>query len=398
MELLFYHAQIVTETKTIPLGYLAVKDGRIAAVSEGEPPQDMEAGERVDCAGRILFPGFVDLHCHGGGDSDFMDGTTEDILRAARAHLAHGTTTMLPTTLTCSDEELFLFFDQFEEARRVTQDMPRLPGVHLEGPYFSPAQAGAQPPQYLVTPRRAHYEEILRRSHGNILRWSIAPELEGAMALGDLLAQQGILVSIGHSDATYDVVRESLKHGYTHVTHLYSGMSTITRHRGMRVLGVVESAYLFDELHVELIADGIHLPPELLRLIVKTKDHAKISLVTDAMRGAGMPEGPSILGSRKNGQHVIIRDGIANMPDFNSFAGSVATTDRLVRTMVEKAGLLLHEAAAMMSLHPARLIHMEDEIGSIREGKRADLVLMDETLHASAVYVDGIRAFAERAV
>lgn len=112
-----------------------------------------------------------------------MDGTTEDILQAARAHLAHGTTTLLPTTLTCSDDELFLFFDQFEEVRRVTQDMPRLPGVHLEGPYFSSAQAGAQPPQYLVTPRQAHYEEILRRSHGNILRWSIAPELEGALAL-----------------------------------------------------------------------------------------------------------------------------------------------------------------------------------------------------------------------
>lgn len=394
MATLLYHARIVAETKTIPSGYLVIENGRIASVGEGEPPQELCAAQRVDCAGMTLLPGFVDLHCHGGGDSDFMDGTTQDILNAARAHLRHGTTTMLPTTLTCSDEELFLFFEQFGEARSVTKDMPRLPGVHLEGPYFSPAQAGAQPPQYLVPPRREHYEEILSRSGGCILRWSVAPELEGAMELGELLASKGILVSIGHSDATYDVVRESLRHGYTHVTHLYSGMSTITRRRGMRVLGVVESAYLFDELHVEIIADGVHLPPELLRLIVKTKAHDHISLVTDAMRGAGMPEGPSILGSRKNGQHVIIKDGIANMPDFNSFAGSVATTDRLVRTMVTQAGLPLEEASAMMSLHPARLIHMEQEIGSIREGKRADLVLMDETLHAQAVYVDGVRTFA----
>ena len=319
------NVKIVLETKTINLGYLLIRDGVIAEVGEQPVPEALAALQTLDGEGMFLCPGFVDLHAHGGGDHDFMDGEADDILCAARAHLAHGTTTIAPTTLTS----------------------------------------------------------------GHMLRWSIAPELDGAMALGDELKARGIIASIGHSNADYETVKESLKHGFTHVTHLYSGMSTITRRMGHRVLGVVECAYLFDELDVEIIADGIHLPPELLRLILKTKNNRQISLVTDSMRGAGMPEGPSVLGSRSHGMPVMISGGIANMLDHSGFAGSVATTDRLVRTMVQKAGLPLHEAVNMASLHPARLIHKDDEIGSIAVGKRADLVLLDENLLTRRVFVDG---------
>jgi len=384
-----YNARIVTETKTIPNGFLVIEGDRIAHVQEGCVTEPYLGCEKTDCQGMILTPGFIDLHCHGGGDSDFMDGSVEDILQAARAHLVHGTTTIAPTTLTCSDEELFAFFDHYEEAKGVKENMPRLCGIHLEGPYFSKDQAGAQPPRYLLSPKKEHYEEVLARSRGNIFRWSIAPELDGAMELGDVLREKGILVSIGHSNATYDVVKEAIAHGYTHLTHFYSAMSSIIRVKGVRVLGVIECGYLFDEFNVEIIADGKHLPPELLRLIVKTKDNSKISLVTDSMRGAGMPEGKSILGSRKDGLEVVIKDGIANMMDFSGFAGSVATTDRLVRTMVNEAGLELHEAVNMMSLHPARLLKRENELGSIAVGKLADLVLLDDTITAKAVYVGG---------
>ena len=384
-----YNARIVTETKTIPNGFLVVDGDRIAHVQEGCITEPYLALEKTDCNGMILAPGFIDLHCHGGGDSDFMDGTVNDILTAARAHLVHGTTTIAPTTLTCSDEELFAFFDHYEEAKSVKENMPRLCGIHLEGPYFSADQAGAQPPRYLLKPTKEHYEKVLERSHGNIFRWSIAPELEGAMELGDALKEKGILVSIGHSNATYDTVKEAMAHGYSHITHFYSAWSSIVRVKGVRVLGVVECGYLFDDLDVEIIADGKHLPPELLRLILKTKDNSKISLVTDSMRGAGMPEGPSILGSRKDGLDVVIKDGIACMLDFSGFAGSVATTDRLVRTMVKETCLELHEAVNMMSLHPARLLRKEAELGSIAEGKLADLVLLDDTITAQAVYVGG---------
>ena len=386
-----YNARIVTETRTIPNGFLVIDGDKIAHVQEGPVTENYLSCEMTDCEGMILAPGFIDLHCHGGGDSDFMDGTVEDILTAARAHLVHGTTTIAPTTLTCSDEELYDFFDHYEEAKAVKENMPRLCGVHLEGPYFSKDQAGAQPPRYLLNPTKEHYEKVLERSHGNIFRWSVAPELEGAMELGDVLKEKGILASIGHSNATYDTVVESMKHGFSHITHFYAACSSIVRVKGVRVLGVVECGYLFDDLDIEIIADGMHLPPELLRLIVKTKDNSKISLVTDSMRGATMPEGPSVLGSRKDGLNVIIEDGIAKMLDFSGFAGSVATTDRLVRTMVNEAGLELHEAVNMMSLHPARLIKKENELGSIAVGKLADLVLLDDSITAKAVYVGGVK-------
>lgn len=387
---LLYNAQIVTETKTIPQGYVVIEGEKICLIKEGNPNlMDYMGIRQTDLMGDILSPGFIDLHCHGGGGSDFMDGTLDDFVIASQTHLRHGTTTIAPTTMTCPDDELFGFFELYQKAEKLKEGMPRFAGIHLEGPYFSRTQAGAQPPDLLQTPNPSHYEAILNFAQGKIFRWSLAPELEGAMALGDRLKEEGILVSIGHSDATYDVVKQSLAHGFSHLTHFYSGMSSIVRVSGSRVLGVIECGYLFDELDVEIIADGKHLPPELLQLILKNKHHEHISLVTDGMRGAGMPEGPSILGSRSRGVPVIIKNGIANMPDFSGFAGSTATTDRLVRTMVTLAGLSLHEAIAMMSLHPARLMHRENDLGSIARGKLADLVQLNSDLYTQQVWVAG---------
>ena len=156
-------------------------------------------------------------------------------------------------------------------------------------------------------------------------RWSIAPELEGALELGEELSRRGILAAIGHSDAEYDLVMDACEHGYSHVTHLYSGMNGVHRRNAYRFLGIVESAYLLDELTVEIIADGCHLPPELIRLVYRIKGPERTALITDSLRGAGMPDGPSISGSVKNGQAVIIEDGVAKMPDRKAFAGSVAT-------------------------------------------------------------------------
>jgi N-acetylglucosamine-6-phosphate deacetylase len=219
-----------------------------------------------------------------------------------------------------------------------------------------------------------------------ILRWSVAPELEGALEMAKNLVPRGVVFSIGHSNATYDQVQAAVQAGYTHVTHLYSGMSTITRRGGYRVLGVVESSYLIDELSVEIIADGIHLPPELLRMIIKCKDNAKICLVTDSMRGAGQPDGESILGSLREGQKVIIEDGIAKMPDRTAFAGSVATADRLVRVMVQKAGLSIQEAVAMMTRNPARINNLASK-GTLEPRKDADLVLFDDDIRIKGIYL-----------
>lgn len=389
---IFTNARIVLPDTILDDHYLSVKNGVIESIGKGTPDREqLNSCTTVDCDGQYLSPGFIDIHCHGGGGADFMDGHMEDILTAARAHLIHGTTGICPTTLTCSDEELFTFFESFRQAREVTEQMPHLLGIHLEGPYFSPAQAGAQPPKYLVHPRPEHYHEILRRGQGNIVRWSAAPELPGALELGDELAGKGIKVSMGHSDAGFEDIVNAMEHGYSQITHFYSAMSTITRKRGRRVLGLIECGYLFDRLKVEIIADGIHLPPELLKLILKCKNHDDICLVTDSMRGAGMPDGPSLLGSKKNGVPVIIEDGIANMPDFSSFAGSVATTDRLVRVMVQKAGLPVWEAVKMASLNPASFLGIQETYGSIQPGKSADLLIFDDDIRISSVYVSGIR-------
>ena len=173
-------------------------------------------------------------------------------------------------------------------------------------------------------------------------------------------------------------------------------MSTIVLKNGFRVLGVVESCYLIDGLTVELIADGLHLPPSLLRMILKFKSHDEICLCTDSMRGAGMPEGPSVLGSYKGGQAVIVEDGIAKMPDRTCFAGSVATTDRLVRVMVYEAGLSIWEAVKMISINAAKIIGCDNSKGSIHVGKDADLVVFDDSISISSVYVNGIKcAFHE---
>lgn len=388
--IIFTNARVILSDAVLEHHYVSVKNGLIDSIGQEPVPAELtNQATVVDCEGNYLSPGFIDTHCHGGGGADFMDGSTEDILTAARAHLKHGTTGICPTTLTCSDEELFAFFDAYEQAKTVTEQMPHLLGIHLEGPYFSPAQAGAQPPEYLVSPRREHYLEILRRAGDNIVKWSVAPELPGAMELGDELASRGILALMGHSDARFDVVEEAIQHGYSQLTHFYSAMSTITRERGHRKLGLIEAGYLFDSLNIEIIADGIHLPPELLKLIVKCKDHDHICLVTDSMRGADMPDGPSLLGSLAHGVPVIIQNGIANMPAFDSFAGSIATTDRLVRVMVQKAGLPVWDAVKMASLNPASFLGISDAYGSIAPGKSADLLIFDDNINISSVYVSG---------
>lgn len=387
-DILFYNGRVITPQQTIACGYACIKDGKITAVAAGDA-KDFPAKRKVDLSGRTLSPGLIEMHSHGGGGHDFMDGTAQTICGAAKMHLRHGVTSICPTSMACYDDELFALFDAYEEAKTYTDGMPHLTGIHLEGPYFSPEQAGAQPVDCMTKPFPDHAQAILERSGGNIVRWSCAPEVDGVLELGDELRRRGILASIAHTDADLALVERAMQHGFTHLTHFYSGMSTIKRVNARRVLGVVEAGYLFDELHVEIIADGLHLPPELLRLILKLKPHHLITLVTDSMRGAGMPEGPSVLGSLKRNYPVFVEGGIAMMPDRKSFAGSVATADHMLRVMVREAGLTLREAVNMMSVQPARLIGLDEKTGSIQVGKAADLVIFDGDIQVCAVYVNG---------
>ncbi|HWP51064.1 MAG TPA: N-acetylglucosamine-6-phosphate deacetylase [Clostridia bacterium] len=386
----FLNARLVCEDRIIQCGFLTEKDGIITALGDMSKVPASQ-GEVVECQGLYLSPGFIDLHTHGAGGYDFMDGDVRDVIGAARAHMAHGTTALMPTTLTSDDKDLYAAIDAYHLALETKESRPHFLGMHLEGPYFSGEYKGAQDERYLMNPYPEHYLNILAYAKGHIKRWSLAPELSGALEMADRLADNGILLSAAHTSATFEQMQEAFKHGFTHLTHFYSAMSSIVRVNGMRTLGVVESGYLLDGLTLEIISDGIHIPPDLLRMILRFKSHDAICLCTDSMRGAGMPDGVSILGSKKDGQQVIVENGIALMPDKSCFAGSVATTDRLVRVMVYQAGLSVWEAVKMMSLNPAKFMKLDSVIGSLDVGKQADLVLFDNDISIKSVYVSGIK-------
>ena len=386
MKTVFTNGRIILTDRILDGYSVIVEDGVISDVTRGNTAAD----KVVNLGGRYLAPGFIDMHTHGAGGHDFMDGTEEAIKGACMTHLSHGTTSIVPTTLTCLNSELFNFFEVFRNVKAGWHEGPNLLGIHLEGPFFNAAQAGAQDPKFLQLPTRENFMPILEAGGADIMRISVAVELEGALELGEELKKRGIIAAIGHSDATYAEVAKAVKAGYSFVTHLYSGMSALHRVGPYRVLGVVESAYLFDELGVEIISDGKHLPPELLRLIVKNKGIDNICLITDSMRGAGMPEGSRPkLGSLMYGQETLIRDGVAMMPDLKAFAGSVCTTDRCVRTMYKLAGVSLPDAVRMMTANPARVLGIDGSKGTIAKGMDADLVVFDEDINISSVYVGG---------
>ncbi len=385
MRIKITNGTILTPFRAIKNGTVVIENGQILGVYEGNT--EVPDATEIDAKGQYIAPGFIDIHVHGGGGFDFMDGTEEAFLKIAELHAQYGTTSLVPTTLTAEKEDLLQTLDVYEKATRQNTKGANLLGIHLEGPYFALSQRGAQDPRYIRNPDPAEYEEILSHS-SSIVRWSAAPELEGAIAFGQRLRQKGILAAIAHTDAFYDDVLAAYENGYSLVTHLYSAMSGVTRKNAFRYAGVIESAFLLD-LDVEIIGDGIHLPAPLLKLIYKIKGADRTALITDAMRGAGMPEGESTLGSLKNGLKVIIEDGVAKMPDRTSFAGSVATFDRLVRNMINMADVSLLEAVRMASTTPARIMGVDNRKGSLAKGKDADIVFFDENIHVSRTMVGG---------
>ena len=315
-----------------------------------------------------------------------MDASYSAWSNAIDMHLKHGTTSIVPTTLASDIDTLIKALKTCNDNK--CKFNSRVLGIHVEGPYISQKHAGAQDMRFIRNPDRNEYEMILRICP-DIIRWTIAPELPGAMEMGDYLLERNVLPSIGHSDATSDVVYKAMFHGYTHITHLYSAMSTIVRKNGFRHAGVIECAYMFDRLTSEVIADGCHLPAELLKLIYKVKGSDRICLITDSMRAAGMPDGEFWLGEIGKGVKCIKEDGVAKLPDRSAFAGSVATADRLVRTMINLADVPLYEAVKMASLVPAHLLHVDDRKGVIAEGRDADILIFDEDINISRIILRG---------
>ncbi len=373
------NAKIVTSTQILENCVLAFQNGKIDYIG----PEQVQGDNVIDGAGNYLIPGFVDLHCHGCMRMAFMGANEEEFGKIADFHLSHGTTTMLATTSTSSMEETENTLQTFSE---YTQKHPNsiLKGMHMEGPWLNAAQCGAQAVQFMRTPSSEELE-TLKKKYPFILRAGAAPELEGGMEFGRKGAELGVLMSVAHSDAVFSDIELALQNGYVLMTHLYSGMKGMERKNAYRIAGAIEAGLYFDDLYAEIIADGKHLPLELLRFIYKCKGADRLCLVTDATRACGLPNGTTTIGiSSADNNPIIVEDDVAKLLDRQAFAGSTATTDRLYRTMAKAIGKDLVALSKMASLTPARLMGWKD-VGELAIGKRADMLLLDENLEIKKV-------------
>ena len=381
-----YNGRIITPSKIIEGGCILISGDTIAEVSEKNI--ETENAIEINAEGKYVAPGFIDIHVHGGGGHDFMDATEDAFLNIAATHVQYGTTAMLPTTLTSTKEKLLETLEAYQSANKKNINGAQFLGMHLEGPYLAMNQRGAQDARFIRDPDPVEYKEILSH-YSCVKRWSAAPVLKCAIEFGRYIRSKNILPAIAHTDAVYEEVVEAFNNGYTLITHLYSGMSGVTRRNAYRYAGVIESAYIIDEMDVEIIADGVHLPPPLLKLVYKIKGTDRIALITDAMRAAGTDETASILGSVEHGTKVIVEDGVAKLPDRTAFAGSVATADRLVRTMMTMADAPLIDAIKMITGTPARILGISHKKGSLAAGKDADIVIFDDDINIETTIIKG---------
>lgn len=379
------NGSVVTDASVIEKDVL-IKDGIIEAVTDRDI---ITYGyERIDCRELFISPGFVDIHQHGGGGSDYMDDDPDAYLNATNAHLTHGATSLMPTLLSADTENTIRAVRAYKKAKSDPRIKADLIGLHIEGPYISPHQAGAQKPEHIRAFDEREYKAIVKEGDGHIKRWSVAPEIDGVEKFAAFAKENRITLSIAHSNADLDTVLRAYEMGFHHITHFYSCVSTIVRRGGFRVPGVLEAGYYIDGMNVEIIADGCHLPHSLLRYVVKFKDRDRVALITDAMRGAGQTEGKSFLGSMDDPLPVIIEDGVAKLEDRSAFAGSVATADRLVRNML-MCGLSIPEAIQMITVNPISMMGLDLKKGRIAPGCDADICVFDSDINVKKVFCGG---------
>jgi len=381
------NGRIILKTRIIEKGFIEIADGVIVGYGGGE--SDFPAETVLNANGMYVSPGFVDIHLHGGGDNDFMDGTVEAFLGVAQAHARYGTTSMFPTMLSGDlgeTREVLFLYDKI-----VSQEGgAELLGLHLEGPCFSSDEKGAQDPRYLLNPEQFPYRDLLAWSKF-IKRVDLAPELPGGMEMGGYLKNLGIRTSIGHSSASYTDCIYAYENGFTILTHLYACMTSLQQMGDVTCAGAVEAGYAIKDMYVELIADGAHMSSDAVRAVYQIKGPEHTILITDAIRAAATNLTESVLGSRARGQPVYIdpQFGIARLKTDGIWAGSVATLQRLVRIAHLGGGIPITDTVRMASTTPAEAMGVDHRKGSIGLYKDADLVLFDENVNIRWVVLKG---------
>lgn len=368
------NARILTPQGWLKDGSVLIRDGKILEVTNCDLA--VIGAQLIDVKGMYVLPGGVEIHAHGGGGRDFMECTEDAFRGAVQTHMKYGTTSIFPT-LSSSTVPMIEQAAETCTKMMAEKDSPIL-GLHLEGHYLNMAMAGGQMPENIKNPDPNEYIPIVENWHC-IKRWDAAPELPGAMQFGKYITGKGILASVAHTQAEFEDIRTAYEAGYTHATHFYNAMPGFHKRREYKYEGTVESIYLMDDMTVEVVADGIHVPPTILRLVYKIKGVERMCAITDALACAASDSKEAF------DPRVIIEDGVCKLADHSALAGSVATMDRLIRTMVQKADIPLADAARMVSETPARIMGVYDRKGSLQKGKDADIIVMDEDLKIRAV-------------
>ena len=371
------NGRIFTPQGWLNEGSVLMRDDKILEVTNCDLA--LIGAHMIDAKGMYIVPGFVCMHAHGGGGYDFTECTSEAFHNIINAHMRHGATCFFPTLSSTS-------FDKLKQAAGICQQMMDEPGsavmgLHIEGPYLNRKMAGTQFADMVKDIDEEEYKNLIENTHC-IRRWDASPELPGALDFARYLRDHGIVAAVSHTEAEYAGIKDAYEAGFTHAAHFYNAMPGFHKRREYKYEGTVESVYLTDDMSIELIADGIHLPSTILRLAYKLKGVERTCLVTDALSCAAT-DGKSI-----NDPRYIIEDGVCKLADRSALAGSIATSDMLIRTMV-KAGIPLGDALRMASETPARLMGVDDRKGTLQKDKDADIVIMDHDLEVRAVWQRG---------
>ncbi len=364
---------------------VVVEGGKIKQVAPTSQVLWPEGTQVIDAHGSFVGPGFVDMHVHGALGRDTMDGSVEALAQIAKFHASGGTTAMTPTTTTHAPEKIGAALNAISQAMGHDFGGAQIVGAHIEGPYISRERGGAQPVQFIRDPNPAEYAPWLERD-GLVTQMTLAPEMPGALELIDALLEREILPSGGHTAANFEQARAAIDRGLCHATHLFNCMSSAIKSGAFRIPGALETFLADERVMVELIADGKHVHPELMRLAVRAKGVDKICLITDATAGAGLAEGAEFsVGETR----AVVRDGVGMIADGSALAGSVSTMIRMVKNMVELVGVSLADAVRMASVNPARALGINSHKGSLEPRKDADIVIFSGSFAVEKTLIGG---------